>query len=317
MKKLHFVFLSFSLILLTSFSTQIIDNISKETLIHEGLERTYFLHIPKNYDVTKGYPLVIGLHGGGGKAKKFNRSTKGRFNELSDEEGFIIVYPQGIDKSWNDHNERNSYGEARQKNINDVGFIEALIEKLEEDYNLDSNYIFACGISNGGLMSATLATRLHPRIKAIGMVSSNFSKAHFKEMKETNPEPFPIIIIQGTEDPIFPYNEGEIALFKQKRGEIIGAEKSISFMLSLNGNTTEGSETQLPNNAPFDQCKSVLIEYSNQANPNLKVSFIKVFGGGHTWPGGIQYLPKGIIGKVTRDFNAADQLWEFFKSTME
>jgi polyhydroxybutyrate depolymerase len=236
---------------------------------------------------------------------------------LSDSEAFILVYPQGIDKSWNDNANRNPYGEARVDNIDDVGFIEKMITILEAEYSIDNTNIFACGISNGGLMSATLATKLPSKIKAIGMVSSNFSKVHVQEMKEEALQPFSIIVIHGTEDPIFPYNEGNMSFFEQKRGEVLGAEKTISFMRKLNGNISEGIETQLPNYAPFDKCKSTLIEYPNPENPNLKVSLIKITGGGHTWPGGHQYLPKKIIGSVTRDFNAANKLWDFFKTTME
>jgi len=272
--------------------------------------------LPDNYSENKTYPLVIALHGGNGKAKKFNKSTKGRFNKLSNEEEFIVVYPQGIDKSWNDNNKRNPYGEARTQNIDDVGFIAKMISTLESKYSIDSANIFACGISNGGLMSATLATKLPNKIKAIGMVSSNFSKVHYEEMQAETPQSFSIIIIQGTQDPIFPYTEGEISFFKQRRGKIIGAEKSITYMINLNGNSSKGIETKLKNTAPFDGCKSTHIIYPNTEHPNLKVELIKIVGGGHTWPGGHQYLPKKIIGNVTRDFNAADKLWEFFKSTL-
>jgi len=307
-----FMFVTFS-----SFKTETLPKDPTETLIYNGRERKYLIHLPITYDESISYPLVIALHGGNGKAKKFNKSTRYRFNQLSDTEGFIIVYPQGVDKSWNDNKNRNDYGEARNKNIDDVGFIETLIEKLEATYTIDSSNIFACGISNGGLMSATLATKLPNKIKAIGMVSSNFSKAHLEEMRAEPPKPFSIIIIQGTEDPIFPYSEGEISFFKQRRGKIIGAEKSISFMIALNKSNEEGIITNLPNLAPFDNCISTKTIYSNGKNPNLKIALIKINGGGHTWPGGHQYLPKKIIGLVTKDFNAADKLWEFFKSTIE
>lgn len=310
MKKILFISILISFCLNFSFSQV------KESLIHDGYLRTWLTHLPKNYQENKTYPLIIALHGGNGKAKKFNKSTKGRFNELSDEEGFIVVYPQGIDKSWNDNNKRNSYGKARSLNIDDVGFIAKMISKLENQYSIDSSNIFACGISNGGLMSATLATKLPNKIKAIGMVSSNFSKVHYEEMQTETPQPFSIIIIHGTQDPIFPYHEGETVIFNQHRGEVIGAENSIAYMINLNGNSSEGIETQLPNTALFDGCKATRIVYPNENNPNLKVELIKIIEGGHTWPGGYQYLPKKIIGNVTRDFNAADKLWTFFKSTI-
>ena len=291
--------------------------LEKEKLIHNGRERIFLVHLPKNHDPSRSYPLVIALHGGNGKAKRFNRSTNNRFNKLADEENFIVVYPQGIDKSWNDHKDRNSFGIARKENVDDVGFINKMIDHLIIKYNVNPQQVFACGISNGGLMSATLAAKLPEKIQAIGMVSSNFSKVYLDDMISNSPAPFPIIIIHGTEDPIFPYEEGYITVFKKNRGDVIGVEKSISYMLTLNGNFSEGIETDLTNNDLFDHCSTQKIVYPNLENPHLKVELLKVFGGGHTWPGGHQYLPKKLIGRVTKDFNAADELWRFFKSTLE
>lgn len=286
----------------------------EESLTHDGRVRTFFVHLPKNYSEENNYPLVIALHGGSGVAKKFNRSTNLRFNRLADEENFIVVYPQGVGKSWNDHPEREKRGEARRLNIDDVGFISKMIDYLDARYPVDIENVFACGISNGGLMSATLAADLPNKIKAIGLVSANFSKLKTSEMK--NATPFPVIIIHGTDDPIFPYEEGEIRIFRQRRGHVLGAEKSIAFMCKLNGNSTEGIETELPNTSNRDDCTSTRIVYPNPDNPDLKVELIKIKGGGHTWPGGNQYLGKRLIGNVSKDQNACDLLWDFFKSIL-
>jgi len=289
----------------------------KGSIMHNGRVRDFLIHLPENFNSFKTYPLVIALHGGNGKAKRFNRSTRYRFNELADEENFIVVYPQGIDRSWNDHKDRNSFGKARKENVDDVGYISKLIDHLINKYQADPQRVFACGISNGGLMSATLAAKLPDKILAIGMVSSNFSKVYLEEMEDNPPAPFPIIIIHGTEDPIFPYEEGFISVFNKNRGDIAGVDKSVSYMLDLNRNSSTAIETILPDTNLNDDCNSVRIQYPNTEYPKLKVELVKVYRGGHTWPGGHQYLPKRLIGLVTKDFNAADELWRFFKSTME
>ena len=210
MKFKSFHILTFlAVLLLSSLSVQATE-LEKETMFHNGRERTFLVHLPKDYAPSETYPLIIALHGGNGKAKRFNRSTNNRFNDLADEENFIVVYPQGIDRSWNDHKDRNSFGKARRENVDDVGFISKMIDLLIIKYQVDPQQVFVCGISNGGLMSATLAAKLPDKIKAIGMVSSNFSKVYLEEMKDKPPAPFPIIIIHGTEDPIFPYEEGFI-----------------------------------------------------------------------------------------------------------
>ena len=200
----------------------------KMSIVHDSLERSFYLHLPKGYSENNTYPMVLALHGGGGTAKQFNRGTRSRFNRLANEEGFILVYPQGIGKSWNDHPDREKRGEARKRNIDDVGFISAVIDHLSERFAVDTTKVFSCGISNGGLMSQTLAAELPNKIKAIGLVSANFSEIKAEEMRGGTP--FSAIIIHGTEDPIFPYDEGTIIVFKQQRGAVLGAEKSMEFM---------------------------------------------------------------------------------------
>ncbi len=289
---------------------------SKASLFHEGRKRSWLIHVPENYSQSNKYPLLIVLHGGGGTAKQIQRNTRSRFNELADQEGFIVVYPQGIRKSWNDNPERDQNGYARKHNIDDVGFINKMILKLEADYNIVEGAIFACGISNGGLMSQTLAMELPSKIKAIGMVASNFGK-HQIDKFAGGTQPFPIIFIHGVDDPLFPYDEGVIGVFNKPRGPVLGIEKSVSYMLELNGNTSEPLITPLPNPST-DGCDAEYYSYPNPRNPLLKVELIKVNGGGHTWPGATeQRLISRIVGPTTQDFSASDKLWNFFSSLID
>ena len=76
----------------------------KDTIIYDNYERSWLTHLPQNYSTEKSYPLVIALHGGGGTAKQLMHNTRKRFNKLTNTEGFIVVYPQGVKKSWNDNN---------------------------------------------------------------------------------------------------------------------------------------------------------------------------------------------------------------------
>ena len=286
----------------------------KEQLSHGDYQRSWFTYLPKNYTTSQSYPLIIALHGGGGNAKQLIKNTRKQFNRLADREGFIVVYPQGIKKSWNDNSDRDQKGFARKKNIDDVGFLTKMILQLENNYNINQDAIFACGISNGGLMSQTLAMALPEKIKAIGLVASNFGKKQIE--KDTPVKPFSILFIHGVDDPVFPYNEGEIGVFNTSRGKVLGIQKSINYMLKLNGN----SETPIISdieNFKDDCCTSKHLIYQSPANSNLKVELIKVYGGGHTWPGAKeQRLITKIVGSTTQDFNACNKLWAFFKSTM-
>lgn len=317
MKTSHYLLLALSIFTSSSFSSEMYAEATKDQIYyiqHQGRERSYIVHLPKNYTQEKNHPLVIALHGGGGRAKHFNRSTRSRFNDLADAENFILVYPQGVNKSWNDNSKRDTLGYARRWNVDDVGFLKKMIIKLEKDYAVDSDHIFACGISNGGLMSLTLAVELPDTIKAIGMVASNFSEEQAKEM--TPQSQFSLIMIHGDKDFLFPYEAGEIIVFKKSRGKVLGVRKSIELLCEINGNNTNGIGRNLPDTNTKDGCTTEQIVYPNLDDPNLKIELLRVKGGGHTWPGGTQYLPKKMIGRVSRDFNACDALWEFFESTM-
>ncbi|VAV84603.1 hypothetical protein MNBD_BACTEROID02-1248 [hydrothermal vent metagenome] len=308
----YFFILAFNL----SFIFSAFAQIRHGEITHGGYVRTWLTYLPKNYSEAKTYPLVIALHGGGGTAKQLMTSTKKRFNTLADTEGFIMVYPQGAEKSWNDNNKRDQNGFARKENIDDVGFISKMISKLQSEYNINDDAVFACGISNGGLMSQTLAMELPEKIKVIGMVAATFGKDEADKVADVSP--FSILFIHGTKDLIIPYAEGDITVFKKTRGHVLGIDKSIAYMCTLNGNILKPIVTKLANTSIKDNMISEHFKYPNPENPSLKVELIKVINGGHSWPGAKKKkrLLKKITGATTQDFNACDKLWEFFKSTM-
>ena len=284
----------------------------RESFNHDNLDRSWIIYTPKNYSETENYPLLIALHGGGGNPKQLMNNTRKRFNKLADRDGFIVVYPQGVKKSWNDNSDRDQNGYARKQNIDDVGFIKKMITQLEDNYNINSDAIFVCGISNGGLMSQTLAMELPEKIRAIGLVASNFGATQIEQSE--NVTPFSAMFIHGVDDPVFPYDEGLIGVFNKPRGQVFGIDKSIDYMCNLNGNNKDPIITSIKNKRRHG-CNSEHLIYPNTENPLLKVELIKVYGGGHTWPGAKeQRLFSRIVGKTTQDFSACDKLWSFFKT---
>lgn len=120
-------------------------------LNNNGIERSFEVYIPNTYSAAKAYPLVFVLHGGGGKAKGIILLTKKRFNVLAKKEQFIVVYPSGFEKSWND-GARDTLAPARKYKIDDVDFFRKMIRYMENNFSIQNNNIFACGISNGGFM---------------------------------------------------------------------------------------------------------------------------------------------------------------------
>lgn len=275
-----------------------------------GMERYYELYVPTNYSELKTLPIVFVLHGGGGKASGMNRFTRGRFNELANRDGFIVVYPNGFEKSWND-GERDTLAVARRLNIDDVGFFETMIDDLDKKFSIDRKNIFACGISNGGFMVQRLAIERSDLFKAVGVVAANMSGD--QQQKEPG-KPVSAIFICGTADPLVPYNGGPVKVFKQLRGEVLSMEETLTYWKRVNFCTAKKQEVGYPDLNKRDRSNVVKTVWQNPSNEQIKVVDIRVENGGHTWPGGTQYLPRGMVGTTNRDFNACDEIWTFFKS---
>jgi polyhydroxybutyrate depolymerase len=133
------------------------DNNFTASIMHNGLKRSYLIHLPPD-DKSRPMSLVIALHGGGGTGSRMEKLTQGGFNALSDREGFIVVYPDGLEKHWNDGRSVKEAGwRAHKENVDDVGFISALIEHLVKEQNVDPKRVYITGVSNGALMASKLA----------------------------------------------------------------------------------------------------------------------------------------------------------------
>ena len=119
------------------------------------------------------------------------------------------------------------------------------------------------------------------------------------------------MVINGTDDPLVPYNGGQIKVFRKTRGTILSTDDYIEFWRAHNQCSQEAIPVLLPNMDPEDGSTVVSNHYDCDKDP---VVLYTVNGGGHTWPGGRQYLGKRIIGTTNRDFNACDHIWQFFNS---
>ena len=195
-----------------------------EILNCDGLQRSFEVFFPSNDTGNKNIPVLFVLHGGGGNEKGIIRTTHARFNKLAIQEGFIVVYPNGYGKSWNDGG-RDTLGIARKLQIDDVGFFDKMIKHLDSRYAVDRQNIFACGISNGGFMVQRLAFELSDKIKGIGVVAASMSVIQSRKTYPVNP--VSVIFINGTRDPLVPYEGGDVTVFKQKRGKVLSVEESI------------------------------------------------------------------------------------------
>ena len=273
-----------------------------------NLTRTYYFHVPPALSRSRLLPLVLAFHGGGGTPAIIERESK--FSDLADREGFLVAYPEGIHKTWNDGRGVKAIA-AQKDNVDDIGFITALINDVARLHKVDRKRIFATGISNGGIFSHYLAANLSPQIAAIAPVAGGLSESLRDKF---NPEkPVSVLIFHGTQDPMVPYNGGGITVLGAKRGRIIGTEDAARKWAIHNGCARDPVVTDLENKDPNDGCTVKKFLYQ-KGTDGTEVMLYRIEGGGHTWPDGLQYLPEMVIGKVCRDINGAAIMWEFFKN---
>jgi polyhydroxybutyrate depolymerase len=285
----------------------------KASLIHDNLVRTFHIHFPSLFNDSVQMPLVIALHGRGGTGESMVIVTRKGFDKLADKDGFIVVYPDGVELNWNDGRmDEEANDRAHRENIDDVGFISSLIDYMIKGYNIDPKRAYVTGISNGGIMSYRLACELSHKIAAIAPVDGNIPHLLVYECYPTMP--VSVLAINNVNDPLVPYYGGNIysSIRRLNLGKVLSVKESIEFWVNRNNCTSSPVVTEEPDLDPRDGTRVTSEEYINR-NDGTEVILYSVDGGGHTWPGGFQYLPSFIVGKTCRDFDACEVIWSFFK----
>jgi polyhydroxybutyrate depolymerase len=276
-----------------------------KTLEYGGRQRSYLLHLPKNFAQEKKMPLVIDLHGGGGTGRSAMEQTG--FNDLADKFGFIVVYPNGTGRegflsgtprnrqllTWN---AGSCCGYARNSDVDDVGFIRELIKTLESKYQIDKKRIYVTGMSNGGMMAYRLACELSDKIAAIGVVSGVMTTSVCEPKN-----PVSVIHIHGAMDNNVPM-EGGVGSNALDRVPKPPVMDSIKFWVKQN-KCDEKPEVTVSGSVEKSvyQCK----------NKDLEVAFYLIKNGGHAWPGGRRMST--LLDKPAQELSASPIIWEFFE----
>ena len=281
--------------------------ILSKSLTHNGLHRDYHLYIPSSYRYSTAAPLVIALHGGGGNGHKMEKLS--RLSLLADQYGFIVAYPDAVEHHWNDGRGLSKYRSQRE-NIDDVGFISRMIDAIATDYNVGRERVYVTGASNGAMMSLRLGCELAHQITAMAPVIGSMPENLVAECAPARP--IPLMMINGTDDPLVPWEGGYVHIFRKKLGKIISVPQTIDFWVARNGCSPNPQIRMEPDADPEDGT-SVQKSVYGQCTDGADVVLYEIKGGGHTWPGGYQYLPEFLIGKTNRDLDASETIWNFFK----
>jgi polyhydroxybutyrate depolymerase len=272
----------------------------QESITYQGQLRTYLLHTPRGYDQNRSLPLVLVFHGGYGRGKTVERQS--RFNNLADQKGFFVAYPDGIDKHWND-----GRLDTDNPDVDDVGFISALIDRLVKTKNIDPSRVYATGISNGGAFTHKLACDLSDKIAAFAPVASSLSVRLASTCKPNRP--VPILMFNSPEDPFVPWQGGE---GKGRGGVKLSVPETVEWWRKHNDCSSDPEKKILPRTVAKDGTQVTVSRYSG-CRSGSEVIFYTIEGGGHTWPGGEDPLPVRVSGRISNQISATEVMWQFFQ----
>ncbi len=259
-----------------------------KTLTFGDTTRTYRIYIPAIYDSSQPVPLVMALHGLGDNANNFQGVG---FNQIANTQNFIAVYPNALTdpllgaSGW-------SAGVNPLNNIDDVGFLNALLDTIQREYSVDTNRIFVCGFSLGGFMTHRLACESGERIAAIASVAGTMPAPL---VSACVPNAMPVLHIHGTSDQTIPYDFGVIFFVVTN----LGADSTAHYWATHNGCNASFTSDSFPN-TKNDGLTFEKFSYSG-CSDSSEVILIKANGMPHTWP----YTP-------ANDIDATEEIWDFF-----
>lgn len=273
------------------------DDANTETLAHGGRSRRYRLVTP---DGSGPFPTVVALHGGGGTPRRMATTTG--FDTRGPDAGLAVVYPAGVGNNWNDG--RAGITSTHRQNVDDVGFLVALVAGLVERGVADPAAVACTGISNGAFMTHRLLLEAPEPFAAAVTVAGSLPVG-----TEVAPATaVPVAFIHGTADPLVPYDGGGVG-FSGRRGTVLGADRLVAaFVAAYDCDPTPDTDRS---DARRDGTRRETRRYDGGRAP---VVHHVLHGGGHGWPGRSDGLLDLFLGPRSRELDATDAAIEFVRA---
>jgi polyhydroxybutyrate depolymerase len=275
------------------------------TIAHGGLARKYQVHVPAKYRPATPAAVLFALHGGGGNMSYMATDERYGLISKSEREGFIAVFPNGYSKrstgrfaTWN---AGRCCGDARDKNIDDVGFIRAVVDNVARQLNIDRHRIFATGMSNGGMMSYRLACELSDTFSGIAAVAGTDGTTTCQPKK-----PIPVLHIHAQNDDhvLFGGGAGEKAFRDpSKVMNFTSVPATVAKWVKANGCN--------PNPKKILQRPGAYCERYSPCQGKAHVQLCVTDTGGHSWPGAAKTRGE----PASTAISANDVMWDFFMGT--
>jgi len=274
-----------------------------------GRDRSAIVHLPPDFRALGPLPALVAFHGGGGNAKGFQEYAG--LDSLADENGFVVVYPNGIGRwggrllTWN---AGGCCGYAQREGVDDVAFTWALLANLAADLPLDRTRVYLTGHSNGSMMVYRIAAESAERVAAVAAVAGAMTLESFAPTA-----PVPVLHIHSVDDPraLYQGGLGPPFPFTRYRVEHRAVETELGRWVRRNGWRQEPHQLETRAEESHDPPhRAALLSYE-PCTTGMPVRLWRLQGPGHGWPGGHSSLPERIVGPATTVIDAATEVWHF------
>lgn len=267
--------------------------------------RTYLAYVPANLPARPGLLLV--LHGSNLTGTIMRQWSGYAFDELADRYGFIVLYPDGYKRHWNDCR-ATAPNAAKRENVDDEGFMRALVARYQASHQIDPARVFAFGYSNGGHMAFRLALAQPRLVASIAAVAATLPTPANCRCTWPAQSP-PILLVTGTADNISPYEGGEVKLFGANYGQVLSARATAEEFVRHGGSV--GSPTT--EHWPATGGSTLALERRSWANAERPlVTWYTIVGGGHVVPQARFRFPR-FNGRTATNLDAPAEAVAFFE----
>lgn len=271
---------------------------------HDGLQRAFRVHVPQSWRPGTPMPLLVALHGGGGDMDWQADDSKYGLITASERHGFVVVFPNGYSRLPGGHlatwNAGHCCAAARDREIDDVGFIRAVVDDVEHEVDIDWTRVYATGMSNGGMMTYRLACEAADVFRAIAPVAGTDNTTRC-----TPSTPVAVAHFHARDDDHVLFDGGAGAnAFRDASAvtDFTSVYATIAKWSSLDGCSAPPRQVLA---VPGASC-----ELRDRCNGGTKVQLCVTDTGGHSWPDG--HKDRGE--PASQAISANEVMWRFFES---
>ena len=310
------VFIAVGFLLLAAFSyfiyaplprqPQLSGRATTKTLQAGAHVRSYLEYVPAN--LPPDAPLLIVLHGRLMTGEMMREMTGYEFDRAADREHFAVIYPNGYGRTWHDCR-KDRIAQGAHEHVDDVAFVRMLIAAEHASRDINLRKVFAVGFSNGGHMAMDLALEKNSPVAGVAIFAAGMPVRNESTCPFDTPTP-PVMLVEGTQDPIIPFNGGEANLLGfEKIGNELSALATAKAFVRRDDIRAPETTTDLPHRDADDPTSIQKLSWLRDGKPY--VVLYKILGGGHVIPEPDYRFPR-LFGRTSRGMDGPAQAVAFF-----